>query len=399
MSHDLHDLLDASLDELVAMADEADLRPGPFPWREGLLAAILDDRTDDHHGAGVLEVHGEGFGFLRSPYDNLLPGAGDIYVSQSQIKRFELRTGDTVLGRIRPPKEQERYPALLRVELVDGDPPDRVVPPFGTLRASYPTVRLPIARDPWLATVDWVAPLGLGARGLLRAPNRSPRGEMMRRLARLFADDDRFEVQVLLPGERPEEVALWQDAGLPVLATPVEEAASKHLHVADIAFERARRMAERGSEVLLLVDGLTRLLRYALADAEAGGRQVDGLDAGALLTLRRHFATGRDLDEAGSVTLVAVVDEDDPLGVPLRRDLADLATWQLTLRGGDVGEDGRPALDIGRSWTRHEEQLVGLDELERRRRWRADLGAGPADEAAALAALFRPSPVDDAGVG
>ncbi|MCB9665192.1 MAG: hypothetical protein H6732_13865 [Alphaproteobacteria bacterium] len=396
MAHSLTDLLDLPDDELNAMAARLGIATQRIPWRDGLAAAIADRDGEDRVGCGVLEVHSEGFGFLRSLYDDLLPGSADIYVSQSQIKRFELRTGDTVIGRIRPPKEQERYAALLRVETINGDRPDVHVTPFAERDAAYPTTRLPLLRDPWLAAVDWVAPLGLGSRGLIVAPSRSERAELLRRVAQLFVDDDRFEVTVLLPGERPEDVSEWREGGrLQVVATPVDEAPAKHLHVADVAFERARRLAERGAEVLLLVDSFTRLLRFALADASPGGHTVDGLDANALLKLRRWLSTGRDLVGAGSVTLLATVDDDpgDALSAALLRDLTDVATWRLQLRGGVPGTGERPDLRVAGSWTRREDRLLELDELTARRRWRAALADDPVTEADALASLFRPAAV------
>jgi transcription termination factor Rho len=397
MTHPLTPLLELSTAELLAQAEKLGIPAQPAAWRDGLLAAIAERRSGEEHGCGVLEVHEEGFGFLRSPLDGLLPGQADIYVSQSQIKRFNLRTGDTVIGRIRPPKEQERYAALLRVEVVDGEGPDVHYTPFEQVPAVHPSTRLPLARDPWLAAVDWVAPLGLGARGLLVAPPRPERSELLRRLAAVFAGDERVQVMVLLAGERPEDVTEWREAtDAEVVATPMDEQPSRHLQVADIVFERARRLAERGAEVLLLVDSFTRLLRLALADGHGSGHLVEGVDGGALLRLRRWFGTGRDLRGAGSVTLVGAVDADpgDALSGVLRRDLGDVATWQVTLRTGPGAIRSRPDLDVARSWTLREDLLVVGDELERRRRWRAETAGDPRRESDALADLFRPAALD-----
>lgn len=395
MSAPLDALVERTLDELVKLADDAGIPKARHPWRDGLIASLADhDSPGEAYGCGVLETHAEGFGFLRSPFDDLLPGDDDIYVSQSQIKRFDLRTGDTVVGRIRPPKEAERYAALLRVELVNGEPPDAGITPFEQLDAVYPSTRLPLARDPWLAAVDWVSPLGLGARGLLIGPSRTERTELLRRTAAAFAGDERVEVCALLLGARPEDVTEWRETvPVEVLATPVDELPARHLHVADIAFERARRLAERGIEVILLVDSLTRLYRHAAAEA-SNGHVVDGLDAGALLKLRRWFSTGRDLRDAGSVTLMATLDDgQDPLSAALLRDLGDIATWQLALRPTTPGTHTLPSIDVPRSWTRREERLVPDDELATRRRWRLGLQPDGSDTDEALVKLFRPTPM------
>jgi transcription termination factor Rho len=388
MPPSLEALLALPTDELQQRAAAAGVGapPGRHPWRDGLVAAVLARETGEAHGVGVLEVHGEGFGFLRSPADDLLPGKDDIYVSQSQIKRFDLRTGDTVIGRVRPPKEGERYPALLRVDVVNGDPPDTRVESFEHLTAVHPSARLPLARDPRLAAIDWVAPLGLGARGLVVAPPRAPRTEVLRRLAALLATDDRFAVTVLLTGERPEEVTAWrEEVPAEVIATPMEEAGARHVHVADIVFERARRLAERGDAVVLVVDSLTRLLDHASASGAGDGEVPEGVTVGALHKLRTWLATARDLREAGSVTLVAAVDDDEEAsGRRVRRELLDAATWLCTLRDAST-----PTVNVLASWTRHEERLVPADELAERRAWREAVQADPASEGERIAALVR----------
>jgi transcription termination factor Rho len=397
---DLADLLDLTLDELRARARKLEVPEGPFPWRDGLVAALANILIEPGHAAGVLEVHAEGFGFLRSPHADLMPAPGDIYVSQSQIKRFELRTGSTVIGRARPPKEGERYPAMLRVERVDGVPAEVAVEPFEKLVAEHPSVRLPIAQDPWLAAVDWVAPLGLGARGVIAGPSRAERGDLLRRLARRLAADPRLTTTVLLVGERPEDVTEWR-ATVPteVIATPMDAEANRHVHVADVAFERARRMAERGAEVVMLVDSLDRLVRFAVEAASA--EETPPPSVAALQRTRRWLASARDLRGAGSITLIttAAPPEDDAIHAAVLRDAADLCSWWLTLRDAGSVPSDYPSLDVRRSWTRREDLLVGADELDRRRRWRAGLPLDGSGDEDGLTAVFRPTPVGDPARG
>jgi transcription termination factor Rho len=393
MNVSLSSLLAQRPEELAALAQRVGLTTPRHPWRDVLATHIAQhaqvtqrpDRADEpDYGCGVLEVHAEGFGFLRSLESDLLPAAGDIYVSQSQIRRFRLRTGDVVIGRTRAPKEGERYPALLRVEAVHGEPPDASVTPFGEHRAVHPTTRLPLQRDPWLAPLDRLAPLGMGARGLLIGSARAQRGEVLRRFAAAFGGDPDLQVTVLSVGERPEEITEWREASArdkyEVLATPFDEPAQRHVHVADMVFERARRMAERGQEVLLLVDSLPRLLRFVIADLTTTGRALDGVDAGALHRLRTWFASARDLAQAGSVTLVATCNDDphDPLAVALRRDLGEVCTWMATLATpsspGIADPASPPAWAPPGCWALREEHLVPGAEQARRRAVRARLG-------------------------
>ena len=223
MSLDLPALHEASSAELRDRAHDLGLKELP-QRRSDLVFAIarfLGDKAGTHLGRGVLEVHSEGFGFLRSPDDNFLPGAGDIYVSQSQIRRFKLKTGDTVIGQVRPPKEGERYTALLRVETVNGDPPGGEPQSFDQLTAIYPDERVALAQDDVLRAVDRACPLGLGQRGLFVAPARTGRVDLLRRLVSVVGEDEDIETTVLLIGERPEEIQEWRkNTHAEVIATP-----------------------------------------------------------------------------------------------------------------------------------------------------------------------------------
>jgi transcription termination factor Rho len=350
----------------------------------------LGEQEGQMFGRGVLEVHAEGFGFLRSPADNFLPGADDIYVSQSQIRRFKLQTGDAVIGLVRPPKEGERYLALLRVESVNGEPPGADPPSFDSLTAIYPDDRIAMGLSPLLRAVDLAAPMGLGQRGLLVAPARTGRVELLRELADLLAADDDLQVTVLLVGERPEEIHEWRkDARFEVIATPFDEPPARHVQVADIVFERARRMVERGDDAVLLVDSLTRLLRFCLAEIPPSGRSIGGVDSAALHRIRRYLGAARALEEGGSLTVIGVVsgDPENEMDRTLYEDLRDVVNWELVL-SREVADRGiRPPIHLMRSGTRREERLfdkADKAELERRRAFRSTLTGEAVEDAEKL---------------
>ena len=386
----LHEMATADLREqarTLAIASVESMR------RQDLVFAVgrkLGEKDGQTFGRGVLEVHGEGFGFLRSPADNFLPGPDDIYVSQSQIRRFKLQTGDTVIGLVRPPKEGERYLALLRVESVNGEPPGEEPPSFDTLTAIYPDDRIPLTQVPLLRPVDLAAPMGLGQRGLLVAPVRTGRVELLRAMADLLTADEDLFVTVLLVGERPEEIHEWrQESRAEVVATPFDEPPSRHVQVADIVFERARRMVERGDDAVLLVDSLTRLLRFCLAEIPASGRTVGGVDTAALHRIRRYLGAARALEEGGSLTVIGVVsgDLDNDMDRVLLDDLRDVVNWELTLSRDAADRGVRPPIDPHRSGTRREERLLRPEEIEQRAKFRSTLTGDVVEDATKLVGL------------
>jgi len=379
----------------MGVSDAEQLRLHDLVFAIGRKAGEKEAQT---FGRGVLEVHSEGFGFLRSPRDNFLPGQDDIYVSQTQIRRFKLQTGDTVIGLVRPPKEGERYLALLRVESVNGEPPGVDTPSFDSLTAIYPDDRIPLGRIPELRAVDLAAPMGLGQRGLLVAPARAGRVDLLRGLSDLLTDEDDLFVTVLLLGERPEEIHEWRtDSRAEIVATPFDEPPSRHVQVADIVFERARRMVERGDDAVLLVDSLTRLLRFCLAEVTPSGRQVGGVDTAALHRMRRYMGAARALEEGGSLTVIGVAtDGDSEMDRVLLDDLRDVVNWELTL-SRELAERGvRPPVDLHRSGTRHEERLLEPGELEARRKWRSTLTGDVLEDASKLVALAKGARESDA---
>jgi transcription termination factor Rho len=392
MALDIPSLHDADLEDLREQARQLKLAGIEAMAHADLVFAIgqvVAAKENAIIGRGVLEVHGEGFGFLRSPRDNFLPGQEDIYVSQSQIRRFKLQTGDTVIGVVRPPKEGERYTALLRVESVNGEPPGGEPPSFDTLTAIYPDDRLPLHQEPLLRAVDLAAPMGLGQRGILVAPARTGRVDLLHQMAELLSKDPDLTVTVLLVGERPEEIHEWRKQGTAeIVATPFDEPPARHVQVADIVFERARRMVERGDDAVLLVDSLSRLLRFCLAELPPSGRTVGGIDTAALHRIRRYLGAARALEEGGSLTVIGVVsgDADHDMDKALLDDLRDVVNWELTL-SRDLADRGiRPPVDVRRSGTRREERLLDADEIEKRRKWRATLTGDVVEDGESLLA-------------
>ncbi len=396
MPVDFQSLNQAELSELRAQAAGLGVADADKARRPDLVfevARALGQKENLIYGRGVLEVHSEGFGFLRCASNNFLPGPEDIYVSQSQIRRFKLQTGDTVIGRVRPPKEGERYLALLRVETVNSEPPGSEEAVFETLTAIYPDDRLPLEDDPMLRAVDLAAPMGLGQRGVLVAPPRTGRVELLRRLAAALTADDELFVTVLLVGERPEEIQEWrQTTGAEVVAIPFDEPPARHVQVADVVFERARRMVERGDDAVILVDSLTRLLRFCLAELPPTGRLLGGVDTAALHRIRRYLGAARALEEGGSLTIIGVVsgDADSQMDTVLLDDLREVVNWELTL-SRDLADRGvRPPIDVHRSGTRRDERLItDPEETKQRAQWRATLTGDPVEDGAALVAWCR----------
>ncbi|MEZ4322444.1 MAG: transcription termination factor Rho [Myxococcota bacterium] len=383
----LHELPRA---ELLKTATDLGVSETAGMSRHDLVFAVgrtQGEIENNAYGRGVLEVHGEGFGFLRSPSDNFLPGADDIYVSQSQIRRFKLQTGDTVIGLVRPPKEGERYLALLRVESVNGEPPGVEPPSFDSLTAIYPDDRIDLAGDPILEAVDRAAPIGLGQRGILVAPSRTGRVDLLRRLAESLSVDEDLHVTVLLVGERPEEIGEWRrDSKAEVIATPFDEPPSRHVQVADIVFERARRMVERGDDAVLLVDSLTRLLRFCLAEFPSSGREIDGVDATALHRIRRYLGAARALEEGGSLTVIGVVsgDQDHHIAKALLDDLREVVNWEVVLSRDLAARGVRPPIAVARSGTAREDRLLSDDEIAAREKLRASFTGDPFEDAQRL---------------
>lgn len=325
------------------------------------IASCLGHEEGELLGQGVLEVHPEGFGFLRAVADHYLPGDEDIYVSQSQIRRFKLQTGDRVIGRVRPPKEGERYTALLRVHSVNGRAPGSEPPSFAQLSAITPNEPLPLGESTELRAVELVAPLGLGHRGLITTPSRLDPTPLLQQLALAVAEDQELTVTALLVGATAERIADWRNTrGVDLIATPFNETFARQLQVADIALERARRMVEHGEDALIIVDDLGQLARACAADLSPSGRSVSGMDAAALHRVRHYFSAARALEEGGSLTLLGLLrgDPSDPLVAGLSADLASACTWRLSLSARVADRGLSPPIRVSESWSRGGPGLV-----------------------------------------
>ena len=362
MAVNLVKLHETPMNELVQQAQE--LGVNEIIKRRGdlvfAIARAQGSQANQDFGRGVLEVHSEGFGFLRSPDQNFLPGPDDIYVSQSQIRRFKLQTGDTVIGLVRPPKEGERYTALLRVESVNGDPPGVEPPTFESLTAIYPDDKIDFAQNDLLKPVEAVAPMGLGQRALLVAPPRTGRVDLLRALADALSGDDELEVCVLLIGERPEEIHEWRSkTSAEVIATPFDDQASRHVQVAEIVFERARRMVERGDDVVLILESLNRLLSACTSEVTNGSKSFNEVDMASLSRVRRFLGSARALEEGGSLTIIGTIssNEDNVFAKALISDLEEVVNWRVHLLPPAPDQQACLNVDASRSGSLRSERL------------------------------------------
>jgi transcription termination factor Rho len=326
-------------------------------------------------GEGVLEVLPEGYGFLRSQDWNYLYGPDDIYVSPSQIKRFDLRTGDTVSGQVRPPKEWERYLALLKVESVNGDDPDRAKQrvPFDNLRATYPQGRLRLetrSGDISMRLVDLIAPIGKGQRGLIVAPPRAGKTILLQKMANALRENyPDIHLIVLLIDERPEEVTdMHENVDAEVISSTFDEPADRHVQVADMVIEKAKRLVESGKHVVILLDSLTRLARAHNVIAPHSGKILSGgVDAQALHKPKRFFGAARHIEGGGSLTIVAtaLIETGSRMDEVIFEEFKGTGNMELVLSRKIADRRVFPAIDINKSGTRKEELLFDKDELNR----------------------------------
>jgi transcription termination factor Rho len=326
-------------------------------------------------GEGVLEVLPEGYGFLRSQDWNYLYGPDDIYVSPSQIKRFDLRTGDTVSGQVRPPKEWERYLALLKVESVNGDDADRAKQrvPFDNLRATYPQGRLRLetpSGDISMRVVDLIAPIGKGQRGLIVAPPRAGKTILLQKMANALRENyPDIHLIVLLIDERPEEVTdMHENVDAEVISSTFDEPADRHVQVADMVIEKAKRLVESGKHVVILLDSLTRLARAHNVIAPHSGKILSGgVDAQALHKPKRFFGAARHIEGGGSLTIVAtaLIETGSRMDEVIFEEFKGTGNMELVLSRKVADRRVFPAIDIHKSGTRKEELLFDKDELNR----------------------------------
>jgi transcription termination factor Rho len=349
--------------------------------KQDLIFKILKERTKQNglmFGEGTLEVLPDGFGFLRSPDYHYLPCPDDIYVSPSQIRRFGLKTGAIVSGQIRPPKENERYFALLRVEAINREDPEKLSEKVGfdDLTPLHPQGRIPLettAEEINMRVVDMVTPIGKGQRGLIVAPPRTGKTVLLQKIANSVLTNlpDAY-VMVLLIDERPEEVTEMERSvkghNAEVVSSTFDEPASRHIQVAEMIIEKAKRMVEYGQDVVILLDSITRLARAYNTEAPHSGKILTGgIDASALQKPKRFFGAARKIEDAGSLTILAtaLVDTGSKMDEVIFEEFKGTGNMELHLDRRMVEKRIWPAIDVNRSGTRREELLMDPEELRR----------------------------------
>ena len=377
----LHDLKEKSPIELLGIAEELEIENASTLRRQELIYAILKSlamRDVSIIGEGVVEVLQDGFGFLRSPDANYLPGPDDIYVSPSQIRRFNLRTGDTVDGDIRSPKEGERYFALLKVNTINFEDPDKTRHKihFDNLTPLYPDERLemevadPTKKDMSARVIDLVAPLGKGQRGLIVAPPRTGKTVLLQNIAHaITSNHPECYLIVLLIDERPEEVTdMQRSVKGEVISSTFDEPAVRHVQVAEMVIEKAKRLVEHGRDVVILLDSITRLGRaYNTVVPSSGKVLTGGVDANALQRPKRFFGAARNIEEGGSLTIIAtaLIDTGSRMDEVIFEEFKGTGNSEVILDRKVADKRVFPAMDILRSGTRKEELLVKPDLLKK----------------------------------
>jgi transcription termination factor Rho len=375
---DIAELKSKSIEELHEMAEELQISNYSGLRKQDLIFRIEQNLLDSDvvlRGEGVLEVLPEGYGFLRSQDWNYLYGPDDIYVSPSQIKRFDLRTGDTVLGQVRPPKEGERYLALLKVEEVNGAEPDhakhRIA--FDNLRPRYPEHRLRLeneAGDLSMRLMDLISPIGMGQRGLIVSPPKAGKTILLQKIANAILENQPdVHLIVLLIDERPEEVTdMEENVKGEIISSTFDEPADRHTQVAEMVLEKAKRLVEAGRDVVILLDSITRLARaYNVTVPHSGKILSGGVDANALHKPKRFFGAARNIDDGGSLTIIAtaLVDTGSRMDEVIFEEFKGTGNMEVILDRHIADKRIFPAIDINRSSTRKEELLLTEGELNR----------------------------------
>jgi len=375
----LRDLKAKSPTELLEMAEELEIENASTMRKQDMLFAILKALAEDGEeitGVGVLEILSDGFGFLRSPESNYLPGSDDIYVSPTQIRRFSLRTGDTVEGEIRAPKDGERYFALLKVSLINFEDPEaaRHKVAFDNLTPLYPDDRLnmefadPTKKDMSNRVIDLVSPIGMGQRALIVAPPRTGKTVLLQNVAHAIeANHPNVYLIVLLIDERPEEVTdMSRSVKGEVVSSTFDEPATRHVQVAEMVIEKAKRLVEHKRDVVILLDSITRLARaYNTVVPSSGKVLTGGVDANALQRPKRFFGAARNIEEGGSLTIVAtaLIDTGSRMDEVIFEEFKGTGNSEIILDRKLADKRTFPAIDITRSGTRKEELLVAKEDL------------------------------------
>jgi transcription termination factor Rho len=366
------------ISELNKMARDCNIEGASGMPKQELIFTLLQAHSERNgliYGEGVLETLPDGFGFLRAPDANYLPGPDDIYISPSQIRRFNLRTGDTVSGQIRPPKDSERYFALLKVEQVNQDDPeisrDKIL--FDNLTPLYPNSRITLetTSDNYSSRImDLLTPIGKGQRGLIVAPPRTGKTMLLQNIANSVTRNDKsIHKIVLLIDERPEEVTdMQRSVDAEVISSTFDEPQQRHVQVAEMVIEKAKRLVEHKRDVLILLDSITRLARAYNATIPPSGKILSGgLDSNALHKPKRFFGAARNIEEGGSLTIIAtaLVDTGSRMDEVIFEEFKGTGNMEILLDRKLTDRRVFPSIDINRSGTRKEELLIKESDLNR----------------------------------
>ncbi|MDI6703234.1 MAG: transcription termination factor Rho [bacterium] len=375
---DIGELQSKSISELNSLAHEFSIERVSSMKKQDLIFAILQaqiEKTGLMFGEGVLEILPDGYGFLRSPNYNYLPSPDDIYVSPSQIRKFNLKTGDTVSGQIRPPKENERFLALLHVEAVNFQDPEfannRIL--FDNLTPLYPKEKINLERKPEeisMRIMDLLTPIGRGQRGLIVSPPRAGKTIILQKVANSITHNHpEIKLIVLLIDERPEEVTdMERSVDGEVISSTFDEPASRHVQVAEMVIEKAKRLVEHKFDVVILLDSITRLARaYNQVVPPSGKVLSGGVDSNALHKPKRFFGSARNIEEGGSLTILAtaLIDTGSRMDEVIFEEFKGTGNMELHLDRALVNRRIFPAININLSGTRREELLLSEDELNK----------------------------------
>ncbi len=375
---DIEELKEKKITELTKIANDLNVTGFSGLKKQELIFRILEEQTAQEgliFSKGVLEILPDGYGFLRSQNYSYLPGPDDIYVSPSQIKRFGLRTGDTVTGQIRPPKDNERFFALLRVEAVNFESPDKARQRkfFDTLTPLYPNERVNLETersDYSMRIMDLLTPIGKGQRGLITAQPRTGKTILLQKIANsITKNHPEVQLMVLLIDERPEEVTdMERSVDAEVISSTFDEPAERHVQVSDMVLEKAKRMVEYNRDVVILLDSITRLARAHNTVVPHSGKILSGgVDSNALQKPKRFFGSARNIEEGGSLTIIAtaLIDTGSRMDEVIFEEFKGTGNMELVLDRRLSDRRIFPSIDINKSGTRKEELLLTKEELSR----------------------------------